>query len=567
MRCLTSGDFRFFVAFLLLGAAFTTALAQAQVPPAGAILRDVERTLPSRQVSTPDGVSIEVPDAPALSSAADTTQVVVRGYRIVGNTVFDASTLEAAVANLIGQLSLTEIQQAADEIAFHYRERGYLLTRAYLPQQEIEEGIVTIAVLEGRYDEIATTGRARLSDKRAQRTLTHAMCDRGDCSGELVSRAPLERGLLLLNDTPGAQAAARLSPGEHTGSSTLSTQLAEDRLVSGYSQLDNSGSYYSGVARLLGTLWINSPTGIGDQLTLQGMMAGHHGNLGYATAGYGVPVGYRGTRLAVRGSRLRYALGEQYEILDAHGTVRSADVALFHPLARSFRRNFYGSLTYGKRRFHDEAETVGLDTRRSISDRAELGVNGDFGLGARNTMSVLYSTGELELDTTLAVVDAVTTHSAGHYDKWMLSYSRLQPLFGRSSLFARISGQLTSDNLDSYEKFALGGPDSVRAYPSSDTLVDEAVLYTVEWRQRFGNGTRMLDGVLFYDRAHGNFNASPWDGTAANHVKSDGIGIGLNWAVNERATLRSTLARRGDRPITAAPDDDYQYNLVWNMAF
>jgi hemolysin activation/secretion protein len=559
------------IGVVLLGAVVTSAFAQAPVPPAGGILRDVERSLPARRLTSPEGVTIEVPDAPALSSVTDATRVAVRGYAVTGNTVFDAATLQAVIADRIGTLSLADLRRTADELAIYYRARGYLLARAYLPEQEIGEGIVTIAMLEGRYDGITTTGRTRLSGQRAQRLLTHAICAEGDCSGALINREPLERGLLVLNDTPGAQAAARLSPGEYTGSSTLGTQLAEDQLVSGYTQLDNSGSYYSGVARLLGTLWINSPAGIGDQLTLQGMAAGRHGNLDYATVGYGVPLGYRGTRFAIRGSSLRYELGERYDILNAHGTVRSSDVALFHPFARSLGKNLYGSFTYGQRRFHDEAETVGVAARRSVSDRAELALNGDFvgesfGMRATSTVSLLFSSGDLELDATLGAVDSVTTRSAGRYGKWMAGYSRLQPLFSRSSVFVRIAGQLTSDNLDSYEKFALGGPDSVRAYPASDTLVDEAVLYSVEWRRRFGNGARMLEGVLFYDRAHGNFNAAPWD-SSANHVRLNGTGIGVNWSVNDRVTLRSTVARRGDRPMTAAPDDDYQYNLVWNMAF
>jgi POTRA domain, ShlB-type len=40
-----------------------------------------------------------------------------------------------------------------------YRDRGYFLARAYLPAQEIEGGIVRIAVLEGRYD---STGERHL---------------------------------------------------------------------------------------------------------------------------------------------------------------------------------------------------------------------------------------------------------------------------------------------------------------------------------------------------------------------------------------------------------------------
>ena len=549
-----------------------SAFAQGLPPTGGDTLRNIERSLPA-PITSPDGASIEIPETPALSSMSESVRVPVNGYRITGNTVFQESALLALIAHRTGTLTLEELGQVADEVATYYRDHGYLLTQAYLPEQEIEQGIVTIAVLEGRYDEIKIDSSARLSDRQVQGILKQPICNADDCSGALIKRQALERGLLLLNDTPGAHGAARLSPGQKIGTSRLDVGVEADPFVRGSVQLDNMGNYYSGNTRAIGTLQLNSPWGIGDQLTVQGVATTGHGDLQYGMLDYGLPIGYSGMRFNARGSYLRYELGGRYEPLEANGTVKSGDATLSYPFIRTLSGNLHGSLSYGVRSFNDEIDAVDADAERRLENRVEANLSGDlrdtlFSSRALNSLSVLYTRGELELkDPAAQFVDSLTTRAMGDYDKWMVNYSRLQLLNGRSGLYLRISAQGTEDNLDSYEKFALGGPYSVRAYPAGEILADKAVLFTVEWRQQlpfpWGRG---LEGILFYDRARGTLNADPWT-DSDNHVTLDGVGAGLNYRINERMLLSSTLAFRGDREMTAAPDEHYQFYLSLSTAF
>jgi hemolysin activation/secretion protein len=218
-------------------------------------------------------------------------------------------------------------------------------------------------------------------------------------------------------------------------------------------------------------------------------------------------------------------------------------------------------------------DAVGTSTSRRIKARTEAGASGDLRdellpLPAFNTLSVLYTTGEVDLDAASAVLDATTARTQGHYSKWGVTYSRLQPIVGLTSVYVRATGQFTSDNLDSYEKFPLGGPDSVRAYPTGEAPSDKAQLYSIELRQRIPvTWASALEGVLFYDWAQGDLNASPWQPAVANRVTLRGAGVGVNVAINERFTLRSTLARRGDRPMTAAPDKRYTFALSLAASF
>lgn len=349
------------IALGALGITATCAFAQGIPPSGGDVLRNIERSVPTPQITSPDGARIEIPDTPALSTMPENVRVAVHGYRITGNTVFEENTLLALIAGRTGTLSLAELNEVADSIAAYYRDQGYLLTLAYLPEQEIAQGVVTIAVLEGRYDQIAIDSSARLSEERLRRTLTQPLCASDDCSGALIKRQALERGLLLLNDTPGAHGMARLSPGRVVGTSQLDVDVDADPLVAGGVQLDNQGNYYTGETRAIGTLWLNSLSGIGDRLTVQGVASAGHGNMQYGMLEYGIPLGYSGMRVSARGSYLQYKLGGSYEDLDAQGNVKSGDVALSYPFIRSLTGNLYGDLSYGVRRFHDEINAIGTE--------------------------------------------------------------------------------------------------------------------------------------------------------------------------------------------------------------
>jgi hemolysin activation/secretion protein len=551
-----------------------SAVAQPAVPPSpGQILRDIERSLPSRPMSAPEGGNIEVPEAPAATPESLQQTLTVRGYRLVGNTVFDEKALLELIANHTGSLSLRDLQAAAEELTRYYRSRGFLVARVYVPQQQIQDGMVTLAVLEGRYDRMDTHGSARVSNDRVRRTIGSATCPSGtECQGALINRDALERGLLVLNDTPGAHAAARLSPGTETGTSSLDLDVTRLPLLSGSATLDNNGDYYTGGLRAGANLWVSSPAGIGDQLSLQGLGSVIHGHLGYGALGYSVPLGYNGLRFAVRGWDMYYKLGDAYSPLNNHGIAYGGDATLSYPIIRSQSANLYGTLSYGERRFHDYADAVKLSDLRRISGRVEAGLSGDFqdelfGVPGFNTHSVVYVEGRVGLDPTLTASDALSARTAGHYDKVTLALSHLQTLWWRSVLYVRLLGQSSSKNLDAYEKFTLGGADAVRAYPAGDSLTDKAMLYTVEWRQGLGQALNgPVEGVVFYDHASGHTNATPWQ-TGSNSVTLHGVGGGLNWTLSQQTLLRSYVAFPGDRHWTAAPDHRVQYGLLWLMTF
>src|SRR5690606_38333014 len=137
------------VSLLAINGLLVSSVAFAQVvPDAGTFIREIETTptmessAEKREITMPQ---IET-DTPVASGGLE---VQVDSFRVTGAETFNADTLEGLVADLAGStLTLGELQQAAARITSYYRERGYFLSRAYLPEQDVSGGVITIAVLE-----------------------------------------------------------------------------------------------------------------------------------------------------------------------------------------------------------------------------------------------------------------------------------------------------------------------------------------------------------------------------------------------------------------------------------
>jgi hemolysin activation/secretion protein len=177
------------------------------------------------------------------------------------------------------------------------------------------------------------------------------------------------------------------------------------------------------------------------------------------------------------------------------------------------------------------------------------------GGGGANAFSVGVTAGKLNLSgSPTEASDASTTRSAGAFTSLHYNLSRQQQISPTVSLYAALSGQWANKNLDSSEKFYLGGSSGVRAYPSSEAGGSTGQLLSVELRWQLPEGVNL---IAFYD--HGsvtqnlanNFPGAP----ALNAWSLEGTGVTVGWNLASVVTLQATYARRmGDNPnrITTA---------------
>src|SRR3546814_18254787 len=85
-----------------------------------------------------------------------------------------------------------------------------------------------------------------------------------------------------LNSLPGLKARAILKPGAQYGSSDMMVRVEEDPF-SASTAIDNYGRENIGEFRLSATATLNSPSGVGDQLNIIGLVSEHRGQIGRAS--------------------------------------------------------------------------------------------------------------------------------------------------------------------------------------------------------------------------------------------------------------------------------------------
>lgn len=539
LRCLALG----------IGALPSCALYAQVRPDAGQTLESI-RPAPAVPGVRPDAALPREESRPALS-APDDQRIAVKEIRISGARAFPEAQLQALVQDAVGkELSLNELGALARRITDYYRGRGYLLTRAYLPAQEIREGRIEIAVLEGRIAGINIDNSSRLAPAVADAYLRRLQSDQQATEG-----AAVERSLLLLDDLPGVEVRSTLRPGTAVGTSDLDVQVRSQALLSGSVDADNTGNRYTGEYRAGATLNISNPSGYGDLFSLRVLGSGP--GLKYARAAWQAPLGGTGLKGGVAYSELRYRLGRDFEALGAHGSARVATAWAAYPLIRSQNRNLNLQLSYDDKHLNDLVDATASNTGKKLGVWT-LGLSGDrtdgFLGGGFSAYGAGLTGGRLKLDAASQLLDqgAGGYQTSGSYTKVTYSYMRLQRLGNQFSLYANLIGQAVGKNLDSSEKLSLGGAYGVRAYPQGEAAGDDAAVLNLELRWSVP-GWRELRAVGFVDAgtARINHNPLPTDGNNNRHLL--GEGIGLQWNRPNNFALNAYLAwRAGAKPVSDA---------------
>ncbi|OEC35128.1 Hemolysin activation/secretion protein [Pseudomonas cuatrocienegasensis] len=510
------------VALLSAGSGFASNALAATAPDSGQTQQGLEQMplqLPERQA-----IDLNLPDTPDDQLTTGGPTLEITSFTFEGNTAIPREELLALLTDLQGRTaSLGELQAGANRITRLYRERGYPLARAYIPAQAVDAGVLKMTILEGRYGQVRINNQAGLH--------SNALVPLKVLSpGEAVRAAPLERSLLLLQDTPGVQTRATLSPGSQTGTTDLQVDVARGPLLSGSVDADNYGNRFTGEYRLGGTLNLNNPLDLGDRLSLRA--SGSDEDQRYGRVAYQLPLGPWATQFGVAYSDMDYQLAKDFDDLDAHGNARIASVFAIQPLQRTRDFSLYAQAQFDDKRLRDDIDLFDSQAnKRSRVLTLTLNGNSRDGLlgGAINSFALALSQGSLSLDgANQQQADDLSAGTRGQFTKLNPSLVRLQRLTDRFSLYTQLQGQWANGNLDSSEKLYLGGAYGVRAYPQGEASGDQGWLANLELRYALSDTWQLSS---FIDHGQVRLNKDTW-AADDNHRSLSGAGVGARWAAH-----------------------------------
>jgi hemolysin activation/secretion protein len=497
------------------------------------------------------------PDAVPTAAASD-VRIRIYSFEIEGVTLLPTAEVEAQLAWLIGQeASLDDLRLAAARVTALYRERGYFLARAYVPAQRINGGGVRIAVLEGRLDRVEASGSARLGRAQVEKTLTA----HGIVSGEPIEQQSLERSLILLEQRAGAPARAVLQPGASIGTSSLQVEVPPDSLFNSTLVVDNFGSRYTGQGRSIVSVQLNSPLGLGD---FGDVWAAYSTGAQAVFVSYQVPVGHDGLTLGASYSDFSYELCCEFAALDRAGDAAVAAVHVRYPLLLSQRALLHAGFSLERKRLTDTWSGGDLEDRElNVAVLSLDGVASTRAGQVRYQVALMSGDQDLIGPPDFIANNAATTDTAGRYSKLSGQVELLHALGESSFLSLRLSGQITDRNLDSAEKYLLGGYNGVRAYPEGEAAGDEALLARLEWARPLQVSAIPGQATIraFVDTGSVWLVADQRGGLAdpgiPNHYSLSGAGLGCNWNLPRGFSLSAYVATKiGDNPGRSAAGND-----------
>ena len=543
------------ISLLIAGALLAGSPAFAAPPNTGAVLEGAKPPAAVQQPVETKGPAITVEGGQPQTQADGQAKISVQGFRIGGEPPLPADELLGLTKSEAGkELSLGELNALAGKLTQHMRQQGYLVAFAYIPAQDIKDGIVEIAVAPGKYGQVKITGNGRFDHDRLKGMLHAAK------PGTVITAGPLERALLVVSDLSGISVKATLAPGEAAGTADLILEVADTPRWRGAVYADNWGNRYSSRNRLGFQATAGNIGGQGENLSIGGLIS-ENSRLKNYNLGYSVPVGNDGARFGARHSRVTYSLGENYADLGAtgHATVTSGD--LWYPLIRSRAFSLYGTLAYEDKRLQDDqTASDSYVPKKSHALSASLAGNfADSWLGgAMNSFSITHYKGRLSIeDAATAANDETTARTAGDFTKTLFVFQRQQYLAKNLNFHLNFTGQLADKNLDSSEKLFLGGADGVRAFPQGEAAGDDGYKLTGEIRWRLPGLSTGKDSVYlagFYDYGSVIVNHKPWAGEQ-NRRSLMGAGLGVLWARSPDFVLRLDYAWKIGREQATADTD------------
>ena len=550
---------------VLAAAVIPTVVSAAPIPgeaSVGAVQQEVSRKPEARKLKVP---AIEVRESvrPAMT-APDGFRVRVNSVVFSGNTAIPADRLLPVVADDLGKdMSFADLLKVADKVTAFYRGNGFLVARAYIPQQEISGGQIEIAVLEGRIGEVSLTGLDGIDDEIiASNTATMK-------EGRVLRGDDLERALLLLNDMAGLEARASLAPGAGVGTTNVRIDGKPTPDYDYVLDVNNFGSQYTGRYRFGATVNANNIGGRGDQLSLRGLISEGF-ETSYVSASYATPIDDfiplhewmpawmnvkpGGTKFNISASRMDYEASQGQNLGGAQitGGGTTVSLGLTHAFKRSRDHNLVGQIRYDHKNLSQEifgSPTKSDDRLRVLT----IGLNGDkhdhYMGGGLTTYSGSLSFGIPNFLDGLGATsyDPDRPNSGGEFTKLNFEGARLQRISNIMSVYLRGAAQYSGYHLVSNEQFSLGGPSGVRAYTQGVGLGDDGWLLSAEARwqmptyelgKRAGIDTAQF--IAFLDRG-ASIVHNPEPG---NDVRFDlgAFGLGLNLAHSDDISVKLSHA-------------------------
>ncbi|WP_064697242.1 ShlB/FhaC/HecB family hemolysin secretion/activation protein [Rhizobium aegyptiacum] len=459
--------------FILAGAilAIAAAPAHAQSPADDFNRRQEEKSQTQRldalRRATPgggaDAEDRTLPAGQANGACFDITRVEIDGATLLSPA--ELGKVTAPYRNRC--VGLAEINAVLRDVTNLYIDRGYVTSRAYVPQQDIRKTrILRLLVVEGTLSDIYLNGQ-KVAGTGSLATAFPGLI------GRVINIRDVEQGLDQMNRLPANDAKSSMLPGPKDGTSILNIENRPGRPWHVSLGNNNMGQESTGFSRSSASIGYDDLLGVNDQWNFSYEHSGPDYPWGDDGRGYGnsysgsvsVPYGY--STFSLNGSWYQYesAVEGNFSTLETSGNSGQAGFGIDRVVFRDKDSitTVRSGLTYKQTNNFLLGNLIEVGSRRYTV--------GDIGISHSRRMFGGIWVFDASYDRGLGLFDAVRAGEPGAGDadprssKFNATITVTQPFqaLGRQfELTSLVSGQYSADNLLGAEQISLGSYSNVR---------------------------------------------------------------------------------------------------------
>jgi len=559
------------IAFLFLSSQniFAQNLPPGQEPGAQAerLQKESEARKKALEKKKAKPVEIQLPQKEEkIPQAEEKISFVLTQVRITGSIVFSPAQLEPLYKPYLNQkITFKDLDDIVAKINVRYQKAGYLTTSAYLPKQDIKDGVVEIRVAEGKLGELKVEGNKYFSSDLIEKYF-HIK------KNEILNVNKLERDLLRLNLNSDLELKSVLSAGKEPGTSDITLKAKENFPYHLGANFDNQGTRLSGKWRQAVSFRSSNTTGNFDSFYASSIFSSD--TFGEFVS-YSLPLGTYGTKFILDATYFKMRIGKEFKPFEIRGVSQiyiphfSWELALkedFQANAnlgleiKSIKKTAQGTVTSSDQLRtpyfgFDFTKTDSLGGQTTFSPKFSFGTSGFLGASERDHPT------------------ASRTGTGGSFFKYEQALNRIQSMPWNSYLSIRTNFQAASHTLASSEQFQLGGANSIRGYPEGDYLADIGGSLNLDWVMpmylipkdwKLNNSAtpmRHLIEPVFFADVGGGMLKKVMPGEQRDKFLS-GVGGGLKFHFGRYASLNLQWARyTGNKPTSGSGPSTFYFTF------
>ena len=403
-------------------------------------------------------------------------KVKLKSVKVTGSTIYSDAELATTYEEYLGNvITLDKLWLIAERITKKYREDGYFLSKAYVPEQEMDvDANPEIKIYE------AGIGEVTIAPELLKKSFIKNSVDQISNQTPINSKL-LETRLLRLNDIPGLSFRSVLQKkegeGENKSQLVLVQQEEKPKTMVRY---DNSGSRFMGPNKL-----IFSHEGVYIpyvRTTISALTTVPVDEVNYLYVSNYTPITYD-TFIDVYGSLSRARPGYTLAPQEVRSSSKIWGVNLIKKIIRSRDENLNANIGF---EYADSTTNVLKSTLLSEDNvrKLKLGLdyeNENFVYGDNSASATITQGLDVLGATDKNFADASRSRTQPDFLKFEANYNyKRNILKDNVGLIFGLKGQYSEDSLYSSEEFGYGGSNYGRAYDESQFSGDSGINSSIE---------------------------------------------------------------------------------------